>query len=110
MNQMQPTKDERMWTMFAHMSGVVGALLSVNFLPFLGPLIIWLVKKDESDFVDDQGKEALNFSIDGTRCDSGSGRAGGSQLPDSAASCSAAVHCGFHTPGRSGHCGRDEGT
>lgn len=63
MNQMQPTKDERMWAMFAHMSGVVGALLSVNFLPFLGPLIIWLVKKDESEFVDDQGKEALNFQL-----------------------------------------------
>ncbi|MDP6106860.1 MAG: DUF4870 domain-containing protein [Candidatus Brocadiia bacterium] len=33
------------------------------FTGFLGPLIIWLVKKDESPFVDDQGKEALNFQI-----------------------------------------------
>ncbi len=30
---------------------------------FLGPLIIWLVKKDESPFVNDQGKEALNFQL-----------------------------------------------
>lgn len=30
---------------------------------FVGPLIIWLIKKDESPFVDDQGKEALNFQI-----------------------------------------------
>lgn len=30
---------------------------------FLGPLIIWLIKKDESPFVNDQGKEALNFQI-----------------------------------------------
>lgn len=29
----------------------------------MGPLIIWLVKKEESAFVDDQGKEALNFQI-----------------------------------------------
>ena len=35
-------------------------------MPFgniLGPLIVWLVKKDEYAFVDDQGKEALNFQI-----------------------------------------------
>ncbi len=27
------------------------------------PLILWLVKKDKSAFVNDQGKEALNFII-----------------------------------------------
>jgi uncharacterized Tic20 family protein len=32
-------------------------------LGFLGPLIVWLIKKDEMRFVDDQGKEALNFQI-----------------------------------------------
>lgn len=30
---------------------------------FVGPLIIWLIKKDESPFVDDQGNETLNFQI-----------------------------------------------
>ncbi len=30
---------------------------------FLGPLILWLVKKDEDPFIDHQGKEALNFQI-----------------------------------------------
>ena len=30
---------------------------------FLGPLIVWLIKKDQSPFVDDQAKEALNFQI-----------------------------------------------
>jgi uncharacterized Tic20 family protein len=30
---------------------------------FLGPLIVWLIKKDQSKFVDEQGKEALNFQI-----------------------------------------------
>ena len=29
----------------------------------IGPLIVWLVKKEESPFVDDQGKESLNFQI-----------------------------------------------
>lgn len=30
---------------------------------FLGPLILWLMKKDQYPLVDDQGKEALNFNI-----------------------------------------------
>ena len=63
MNPMPPSKDERMWAMFAHLAGPLGAVLSVGTLFFLGPLIIWLVKKDESDFVDDQGKESLNFQF-----------------------------------------------
>jgi uncharacterized Tic20 family protein len=30
---------------------------------FVGALIIWLMKKDQSAYVDEQGKEALNFQI-----------------------------------------------
>jgi len=33
------------------------------FTSFIGPLIIWLAKKDDDPFIDDQGKEALNFQI-----------------------------------------------
>ena len=33
------------------------------FFGFLGPLIIWLLKKDESSAVDKHGKESLNFQI-----------------------------------------------
>ena len=33
------------------------------FTGFIGPLIIWLMKKDQSKFVDDQGKEVLNWCI-----------------------------------------------
>jgi uncharacterized Tic20 family protein len=33
------------------------------FFGFLAPLIIWLVKGKESEFVEDQAKEALNFQI-----------------------------------------------
>lgn len=42
------------------------ALLShllVIFTGFVGPLIIWLLKKDESAYINEQAKEALNFSI-----------------------------------------------
>ena len=48
-------KEARMFAMLAHL---LGALFG-----FLGPLIIWLVKKDEHPFVNDQGKEALNYQL-----------------------------------------------
>jgi uncharacterized protein len=47
--------DERMWGLFAHLSGII--------FGFLGPLVIWLVQRERSVFVNDQGKEALNFQI-----------------------------------------------
>ena len=50
-----PSPESRTMAMLAHL---LGALTG-----FLGPLIIWLVKKDTDAFVDDQGKEALNFQI-----------------------------------------------
>jgi uncharacterized Tic20 family protein len=50
-----PDKDAVTMGMLCHLLGI--------FTWFLGPLIIWLMKKDSSPFVDDQGKEALNFQI-----------------------------------------------
>jgi uncharacterized Tic20 family protein len=50
-----PSKDDRTMAMLAHLLAI--------FTGFLGPLIIWLVKKDQSAFVNDQGKEALNFQL-----------------------------------------------
>lgn len=58
--------EERQWAMFAHLSALVGGLLTSaagGWGTFIGPLIIWLVKKDTMPFVNDQGKEALNFNI-----------------------------------------------
>ena len=57
----QPTKDERTWAMLSHFSA-----LSMFIFPFgniLAPLIIWLIKKEEMSFVEDQAKEVLNFQI-----------------------------------------------
>ena len=58
--------DQRQWAMFAHLSAIVGGLLTGRFGGIgcvLGPLIIWAVKKDTMPFVADQAKEALNFNI-----------------------------------------------
>ncbi len=60
------SSEQRQWGMFAHLSSLVGGLLTSavgGWGTFIGPLIIWLVKKDTMPFVDDQGKEALNFNI-----------------------------------------------
>jgi uncharacterized Tic20 family protein len=62
-----PSAEERQWAMFAHLSALIGALLTGalggGWGCFIGPLVIWLVKKDSMPFVNDQGKEALNFNI-----------------------------------------------
>ena len=54
-------KDAQMWAMLAHLSALVGCVIPFGNIG--GPLVIWLVKKEESPFVDDQGKEAVNFQI-----------------------------------------------
>ena len=57
-------KDARMWAMFCHLAGLA---LFIPIIPIIGnvigPLIIWQIKKDDYPFVDEQGKEAVNFQI-----------------------------------------------
>jgi len=53
--------DERMWAMFCHLSTFSGSFVPMGHI--LGPLILWLIKKDESVLINDQGKEAVNFQI-----------------------------------------------
>ena len=55
------SKDDRTWAMFAHLAAIVG--LVVPFGHIIGPLIVWLLKRDQSAFIDDQGKESVNFQI-----------------------------------------------
>jgi uncharacterized protein len=52
--------DERMWGMFGHLSAIAASLVT---LPFLGPLIVFLVFKDRSGFVRGHSAEALNMTI-----------------------------------------------
>lgn len=52
---------ERTWAMVTHLSAL--AMFIIPLGNVIGPLIIWLMKKDESKYVDDQGKESLNFQI-----------------------------------------------
>lgn len=51
----QPSSDERTMSMFIY-------LISL-FTAIIGPLIIWGIKKDESEFINHHGKEYFNFFI-----------------------------------------------
>jgi uncharacterized Tic20 family protein len=52
---------EKTLAMFCHLSAL--SVFIIPFGNFLGPLIIWLLKKEEYPLIDDQGKESLNFQI-----------------------------------------------
>jgi hypothetical protein len=62
-----PSAEERQWAMVAHLSALLGGLVTSGWAGnigfFIGPLVIWLMKKDTMPFVNDQAKEALNFAI-----------------------------------------------
>jgi hypothetical protein len=49
------TDDERTLAILMHVLAI--------FSGFIAPLVLWLVKKDDSPFLDQHGKEALNFQI-----------------------------------------------
>ena len=51
-----PNQDEKNLGLIMHVLSLVGFSL-------IGPLIVWLVKKDESAFLDRQGRELLNFQL-----------------------------------------------
>jgi len=52
--------EERNWSVAAHVS----ALLTLAGIPsVIGPLVVWLMKKDSSPSVDAHGKEAVNFNL-----------------------------------------------
>jgi hypothetical protein len=57
----EPNQDDRTWGMICHLAALAGYV--VPFGNVIGPLVVWQIKKDNSEFVDHHGKEALNFQI-----------------------------------------------
>jgi len=55
------TQDERTYGMLAHLIALTGFIIPLGNL--IGPLIIWMLKKDQSEWIDKQGRESLNFQI-----------------------------------------------
>ncbi|MBB1365585.1 DUF4870 domain-containing protein [Pseudoalteromonas sp. SR44-5] len=55
------SKDERMWAMLCHLSALAGFIIPMGSI--IGPLIVWLIKKDEMPLVAEHGRKSLNFQI-----------------------------------------------
>lgn len=51
---------ERTYAMFMHLTL---ALVHAFPVPVVPALVLWLIKRHESPFIDDHGREALNFQI-----------------------------------------------
>ena len=51
----------RGWAILCHIGTLPGLIIPAGNI--IAPLVLWMVKKDESDFVDDQDKESLSFQI-----------------------------------------------
>ena len=58
---MQP-KEEKTWSMLSHLLQISG-IFTAGIGYFVGPLIVYLLKKQESPFVEEHAKESLNFGI-----------------------------------------------
>ena len=54
--------NEKQWGMFVHLAALA-TLIGIPLGNVIGPLIIYLIKKDEYEFVNETGKEVLNFQI-----------------------------------------------
>ena len=52
-----PSSDERILALLSHLLAIVPGV------GIFGPLVIYLLKKDESTFVEENAKESLNFQI-----------------------------------------------
>lgn len=53
--EVPPTADEKTMALLSHILSIIGG--------FIAPLVIYLLKKDESAFVSEHAKESLNFQI-----------------------------------------------
>jgi len=62
MERIVTNPEEKQWGMLTHLAALAG-LIGIPFGSIIGPLIIYMIKKEEYEFVNDQGKEVLNFQI-----------------------------------------------
>jgi uncharacterized Tic20 family protein len=57
-----PTETDRTWAMLAHLSALAGLVVWIAGC-VLGPLAVWISRRDQTAFVAEHAREALNFNI-----------------------------------------------
>lgn len=55
--------DQRLVSSFAHLAAIISMFVTAGWLPFVGPLVVWLLYKDKSRFVRQQAADAFNFNL-----------------------------------------------
>lgn len=58
---LSPDNSEKQFALFVHLSALIGFFIPLGNI--IAPLVMWQIKKNESAFIDDQGKEAVNFNL-----------------------------------------------
>ena len=60
-NPIAVSSQEKNWALASHLVSLLGYF--IGFGEFIGPLIIWMAKRNESAFIAHHAKESLNFSL-----------------------------------------------
>lgn len=61
-DNLQPIPGDALnWAMLCHLVALLA--MPFGFGHIVAPLVVWLIKRDDHPFIDDQGKESLNFQI-----------------------------------------------
>ncbi|MGD1844446.1 MAG: DUF4870 domain-containing protein [Salibacteraceae bacterium] len=55
------SSDSKTFGMLAHLAGLAGLVFPLGNI--IGPLVIWVMKKETDPYVDWHGKQALNFQL-----------------------------------------------
>jgi len=63
LRDLDATSDERTYALFTHLAGLLSLADLGALVGLIATLIMWLVKKDQSPFIDDHGREAMNFQL-----------------------------------------------
>ena len=59
--QYELTNDERTWGMLCHLAALASYIIPLGNI--IGPLVVWLVKRNEYAYADWHGKESVNFQL-----------------------------------------------
>jgi uncharacterized Tic20 family protein len=60
--EIEPSRESRYWAIAAHATALVGGFMG-GLPAFLGPLVVWLVRKDDDAWSAGHGRDALNFNL-----------------------------------------------
>lgn len=58
---MSKTSEDKKWGVITHLAALSGLLFPLGIV--LGPLLVWLLKRNDSHYLDVQGKRAVNFQL-----------------------------------------------